>query len=87
VQEALTNVARHAGSPGAVVRLSYGVQRLEVEVVDDGRGSVPASTGGYGIAGMRERVLAVGGRFEAGPRPQGGFRVWAELPTGDGIDP
>jgi signal transduction histidine kinase len=86
VQESLTNVVRHAGSPRAVVCLTYGEQCLEVEVVDDGRGAVPPATDGYGIAGMRERALAIGGRFEAGPRPQGGFRVWAELPTGDGID-
>ncbi len=80
----LTNVARHAGSPRAVVCLTYGEGRLEVEVLDDGPGSVDAGERGCGIAGMRERALAAGGRFEAGPRPKGGFRVWAALPTGDG---
>jgi signal transduction histidine kinase len=82
VQESLTNVVRHAGSPGAVVCVTYGEERLEVEVLDDGDGSVPAAPDGYGIAGMRERALASGGRFEAGRRPQGGFRVWADFPTG-----
>ncbi len=86
VQESLTNVARHAGAPQATVCLTYGERGLEVEVIDDGSGPPVAGADGYGIAGMRERVLAAGGRFEAGPRPHGGFRVWAEFPTGAGVD-
>jgi signal transduction histidine kinase len=86
-QESLTNAARHSGSPRAVVRLTYGGGWLEVEVLDEGCGSVYRANDGHGIAGMRERALAAGGRFEAGPRPEGGFRVWAELPTGDGVAP
>lgn len=82
VQEALTNVTRHAGPATATVRVSYGERDLTVQVDDDGRGpasSVPAG-GGRGIVGMRERVAALGGELEAGPRPDGGFRVRARLP-------
>ena len=80
VQEALTNAVRHAGpsAVGVTVRREPGM--LEVRVEDDGRGSASASTGGHGLAGMRERVIALGGTFEAGPRPQGGFAVDAKLP-------
>ncbi len=53
---------------------------MTVEVEDDGRGGLPAGTG-YGIAGMRERVALLHGRFTAGPRPEGGFRVAARLPV------
>ncbi len=85
VQEALTNVVRHAGADRATVRLTYGDDELRVQVDDDGRGSSappPAGDhpGGRGIAGMQERVHALGGRFEAGPRPGRGFRVRASLP-------
>jgi signal transduction histidine kinase len=82
VQEALTNVARHAGPATAIVRVSYGEGDLTVEVDDDGRGR-PAANGdgsGKGIVGMRERVATLGGDLEAGPRPGGGFRVRARLP-------
>jgi signal transduction histidine kinase len=83
IQEALTNVTRHAG-PGvtATVRLSYGDGELALEVEDDGRGApgdLPA--GGNGIAGMRERVTALGGDLSAGPRDNGGFRIRARLPA------
>jgi signal transduction histidine kinase len=83
VQEALTNVARHAGPATATVRVSYGDRDLSVQVDDDGRGPQPhgAATGsGKGIVGMRERVAALGGELQAGPRPGGGFRVRARLP-------
>ncbi len=85
VQEALTNVARHAAPATAVVRLSYGDRDLTVQVDDDGRGNgVPAPAGGgRGIVGMRERVAAFGGELEAGRRPDGGFRVRARLPLGE----
>jgi signal transduction histidine kinase len=93
VQEALTNVTRHAGPATATVRLSYGERELTVQVDDDGRGvpaTVPAGRGsasaggGRGIVGMRERVAALGGELEAGPRPGGGFRVRARLPLDGG---
>jgi signal transduction histidine kinase len=95
VQEALTNVLKHAG-PGtrAEVRLHGDRGEILVEVLDDGRGTLvvpePAvarnGAGGHGIVGMRERVLLLGGRLEAGPRADGGFRVVAHLPIeGDSV--
>jgi signal transduction histidine kinase len=83
VQEALTNVRRHAEAGAATVRLDYGEEELEVGIEDDGRGPAGASAGdGSGIDGMRERARALGGSFEAGARPEGGFRVRAHLPLG-----
>jgi signal transduction histidine kinase len=79
VQESLTNVVKHAGPAATIVRVAYQPGRVVVEVSDDGDGSKPAS-GGSGIAGMRERVAAAGGELDAGPRPEGGFRVTARLP-------
>ena len=86
VQEALTNVTRHAEGARATVRVGYGESELTVQIDDDGRGS-PAtlSGGGRGIRGMRERAAALGGELEAGPRAGGGFRVLARFPLhGDG---
>jgi signal transduction histidine kinase len=85
VQEALTNSARHSGGASATVRIDYGDTGLLIEVTDDGRGLTdglaarPGGTGA-GIAGMTERAAALGGTLEAGPRPEGGFRVRAWLP-------
>ncbi len=81
VQEALTNSVRHSGGRTAVVRVRYDPDALEVVVEDDGRGGAVIS--GNGVAGMTERARALGGTFEAGPRPGGGFRVRAYLPAGD----
>ncbi|MBG0826682.1 sensor histidine kinase [Planomonospora sp. ID67723] len=81
VQEALTNVSRHSASASASVRIGYHLDRLVVQVDDDGRASPGTSPApGNGLTGMRERVTALGGRLHAGPRPQGGFTVRAELP-------
>jgi signal transduction histidine kinase len=85
VQEALTNVRRHAG-PVSEVALT--IERcdglLRVEVVDDGRGAAADHVpGGFGLVGMHERVAAVGGTLSAGPRPGGGWRVLATIPIGD----
>jgi signal transduction histidine kinase len=82
VQEALTNVTRHAGTSTATVCVRYGQHDLTVQVDDDGQGRSdgPPSPAGSGIAGMRERVAALGGQLHAGPRPEGGFRVTATLP-------
>jgi len=87
-QEALTNVARHAGAGTATVLISYGENDLEVRVEDDGRGpaELPAA-GGNGLAGMRERAAAIGGVLLAGPRDEGGFRVYARLPRAGAGDP
>jgi signal transduction histidine kinase len=105
VQEALTNVLKHAG-PGARTQVRLGGDRngIVVEVVDDGNGVEPPSaaagplrpagspvddrqsrsgrSAGHGIVGMRERARLLGGTLEARPRPDGGFRVVAHLPTG-----
>ncbi|WP_037892991.1 sensor histidine kinase [Streptomyces xanthophaeus] len=82
VQEALTNVVRHAGTGHCRVAIDYGNEELSVEVVDDGRGATAGhgSARGFGIIGMRERVALLGGHLSAGPRAEGGFRVAARLP-------
>ncbi|CAM3814467.1 sensor histidine kinase [Kibdelosporangium persicum] len=80
VQEALTNVVKHAGAHKADVRVRYLDSALEVEVTDDGRGDVKGSNG-FGLLGMRERVAVHGGELEAGPRRSGGYRVRVSLPT------
>jgi signal transduction histidine kinase len=95
VQEALTNVGRHAGladlagggdQVSASVHLHYTPEALSIQVDDDGQGTVaPAGTRssgpGLGLVGMRERVSALGGRLQAGPQDGGGFLVRAELPA------
>ncbi|GGP82317.1 two-component sensor histidine kinase [Streptosporangium pseudovulgare] len=86
VQEALTNVSRHAGGAAAAVRVGYAGEELVVQVDDDG-GADPAAppVPGTGLLGMRERVAALGGRLRAAPRPGGGFTVRAELPLGEPV--
>jgi signal transduction histidine kinase len=86
VQEALTNVSRHADLACASVQLNYAPDALSVRVDNDGQGAggaaVPRPTGPrLGLIGMRERVTALGGRLHAGPRDEGGFRVHAEIPA------
>lgn len=82
VQEALTNVSRHAGQACASVYLHYAQDVLTVQVNDDGKGVSTMSAGpGLGLIGMRERVSALGGRLHAEPRADGGFQVRAELPV------
>jgi signal transduction histidine kinase len=83
IQESLTNTRKHAGCDSAVVRLGYAPGALRLAVEDEGKAATRGSgcvPGGHGIVGMRERVAAVGGRLSAGPRPEGGYRVSAELP-------
>ena len=92
IQEALTNVIKHAAASSAHVTISYRPDSVTVEITDQGSpgppgrtgsgGSVPpARTGsGHGIIGMRERVAVFGGEFAAGPGPDGGFRVRACFP-------
>jgi signal transduction histidine kinase len=85
VQEALTNVVKHAGPTRAQVVVDFRDHDVRVEVTDDGRGAVTSVSDGragtgHGLIGMRERVQAFGGDLEVGPRPDGGFRVAARLP-------
>jgi signal transduction histidine kinase len=83
VQEALTNVCKHAQARHARVQLSYEASVIKVEVDDDGVGvAAPTGKPGHGLVGMRERVGLYGGAFEAGPRPGGGYRVAATFPIG-----
>ena len=85
VQEALTNVIKHAGRPArALVRVTHHPDHVHLEIVDDGRGTTSdelASSTGHGLVGMRERVEMYHGTFQAGPRPGGGFRVAATIPA------
>jgi signal transduction histidine kinase len=84
VQEALTNVLKHAGpGAGATVTLGWEPGRVTLVVRDDGTGAAGASDGGSGrgLAGMRERAEAHGGELRAGPLPGGGFAVRATIPT------
>ena len=81
VQEALTNVSRHAGDARASVRITYGPGSLTVRVDDDGAASRQPPIPGYGLVGMRERVTALGGRLQAEPGASRGFSVLAELPV------
>jgi signal transduction histidine kinase len=86
VQEALTNVVKHAGAQSVTVALSHSATAVTVEVTDDGRAGVPGRDGrsvggpGRGLVGMAERVSELGGTLVAGPCRQGGFRVRVELP-------
>ena len=87
VQEALTNVVRHAGRVAATVSLRQDAGYLRVDVVNAGA-PAPASFSdgtGAGLAGMRERAAALGGTLDAGPRPGGGFAVRARLPVAAAI--
>jgi signal transduction histidine kinase len=84
IQEAVTNVVRHAGTDECRVVIDQRDGQLSIEVTDSGRGGPVAGSAaatGYGITGMRERAALLGGDFSAGPRPGGGFRVAARLPV------
>ncbi|GGM86146.1 two-component sensor histidine kinase [Thermopolyspora flexuosa] len=80
IREALTNVHRHSGTNEATLTITRDDGRILIEVADDGPGAAFTEGSGLGILGMRERAAALGGTVEAGPRPEGGFRVTAELP-------
>jgi signal transduction histidine kinase len=88
VQEALTNVMKHAGTVPTTVSVHRGAGVVEIEVLNGApngdhwdAGFAPAASGGRGLVGIEERVALLGGSVEAGPRPGGGFRLWARLPA------
>jgi signal transduction histidine kinase len=82
VQESLSNVARHARPAHAAVLVRREPQALVVDVSDDGKAPAHQGVNGHGLLGMRERASGLGGTLEAGPGPDGGWRVHATLPTG-----
>jgi signal transduction histidine kinase len=84
VQEALTNAVRYAGDAAIEVQLIYAPGTITVFVDDNGPGAAAAGRpgGGHGLVGMYERVVTIGGSFEAGPRQPGpGWRVYASIPV------
>lgn len=88
VQEALTNVVKHAAPTRCRAAVDISARQVSVQVTDDGA-NLPApkpGPGGHGLVGMRERVAMYGGTFTAGPRPEGGFAVTATLPRPHGSD-
>ncbi|NUU26415.1 MAG: sensor histidine kinase, partial [Streptomycetaceae bacterium] len=93
VQEALTNVVRHAAAERVAVRAENGDGALTLTITDNGRGALPAARepadgkGGFGILGMAERARSVGGTLTAEAGESGGFTVRAVLPLPDGAEP
>jgi signal transduction histidine kinase len=81
IQEALTNVLRHAEARTVRLGLKHEPSRLSIRIRDDGRTAGADTPGGHGIDGMRERARALSGRLTAAPHPEGGFEVCAELPV------
>ncbi|MFI9556114.1 sensor histidine kinase [Nonomuraea endophytica] len=80
VQESLANTLKHAGASRAEVTIGYQPRSITVEITDNGRGATEVREG-HGLAGMRERVSALGGALTAGPNPGGGFAVRADIPV------
>jgi signal transduction histidine kinase len=87
VQEALTNVVRHAEATTAQVRIQESGDSLEIEISDDGRANGGDTGPGLGLQGMVERSAALGGRIDVGPRQEGGWRVHAVLPLSSADGP
>jgi signal transduction histidine kinase len=88
LQEALTNVLRHARARTVQLDLRYEPSQVVIRILDDGTAANPGQADtnghdGHGISGMRERALALSGQFTAGPHPDGGFQVRCALPTPD----
>jgi signal transduction histidine kinase len=89
VQEALTNILKHAVPARADVTIGCAAEAVTIEITDDGTRKPGDQTpaGGHGLVGMRERVAIFGGELHVGPRPGGGFAVRARLPLGDSLPP
>ncbi|WUI03413.1 histidine kinase [Spirillospora sp. NBC_00431] len=87
VQEALTNVVKHAAAERVVISLCRDGGGLVVRIADDGSGASGGAPGGFGILGMIERARSVGGTLDAGPGDGGGFVVTAVLPVADVVSP
>ena len=85
IQEAVTNVVRHAETRSCTVSIDYQDEDLAIEVADGGRGHGGDPDTGYGLLGMRERVALLHGDFSAGPLPEGGFLVTVRLPLPAGV--
>jgi signal transduction histidine kinase len=88
VQEALTNVVKHAGPARASVRVAYTAHSLEIEVADTGRGPETAPAGpemGHGLIGMQERLAQYGGELRTGRCRGGGFQVRACIPVSEAV--
>ena len=81
LREAVTNVVRHSGAMRCHVKTAYDGDDVRLEVVDEGTGAATAGVDGSGIAGLRERIAAVGGTLEAGELTHGGFSVVARVPA------
>jgi signal transduction histidine kinase len=82
IREALANVSRHSGASEARLSVTNDAGHIVIRVEDDGPGATYTDGSGFGLRGMRERAAALGGTLEAGPRPEGGFLVIADLPMG-----
>jgi two-component system sensor histidine kinase DesK len=80
VREGATNVIRHSGAQHATIRIDPGLAAASAEILDDGAGA-NGLVGGHGLTGLRERVQGLGGRLDAGPRPEGGFRLSVSVPV------
>lgn len=81
-QESVTNVLRHADAAAVMVTLRYGIEDVQLDIVDDGpHATTTDHRPGHGVTGMRERAASVGGTLTAGPRPDSGFSVRARLPV------
>jgi signal transduction histidine kinase len=85
VQEALTNVLKHAGQPRTAVRIEYLPRELLISVANDGSPARWQAAGGRGLIGLRERIGVYRGELDAGPRPGGGWRVTARIPLEDSV--
>jgi two-component system sensor histidine kinase DesK len=80
VREGATNVIRHSGAQHATIRIRPGLAAASAEILDDGAGG-GGLAGGHGLTGLRERVQGLGGELDAGPRPEGGFRLSVSVPV------